>query len=588
VPRELVEKKYVLEESKKWAKTIAARVGVRAAPVATAAGVGAAPDSAANFVLIQTVLNEIIDTVYVLEFLTGFAKRMGLFDFDLRSLLVNFLGDVQVVAEFGRHRQTILEKFNDIMDKVGTETDEIYIVAHSEGTVVAVLGLLQALAEPFPPEWTTRVRGLMTIGSPVEVHLLLWPELWNGIPDQVRSPGPPIVWRNYLDSGDPIAYSLKKTEDWLARFETDDNPPKAKFDFNEHEFCRYPFPGKAHIDYWADDKVFGHFIQTVMKEQPRQAAGQPRTLLSRVYSWLRSRADRDYSQPPTSKFGAQLLSYTLPYTLLLAVLLAAVYVVYRPVLNAMTEPSQAAAGGPTEMATTERSALVRTLASTDAHAAVAPETQRPPEKYRWDWDNRSSQRIFLDVLGFALLIGGLTVMVRLPRLAPSAFWRLVAFFAFVVGSVAYWLIATDVTREAVGRPLEFASLVSLLDSMLRAATAGVIGVAAVVAITCAFLGVVFPHWGVRTLPILGGIASVWLIGSLIAGNVTEMNLWPLVLGVVLFLYLWWLFALLVDLVFVWHRYVRHGAAVEVLRVGHDIAKASPSSQQGSDLRPATT
>jgi hypothetical protein len=124
--------------------------------------------------------------------------------------------------------------------------------------------------------------------------------------------------------------------------------------------------------------------------------------------------------------------------------------------------------------------------------------------------------------------------------------------------------------------------------MLRAATAGVIGVAAVVAITCAFLGVVFPHWGVRTLPILGGIASVWLIGSLIAGNVTEMNLWPLVLGVVLFLYLWWLFALLVDLVFVWHRYVRHGAAVEVLRVGHDIAKANPSSQQGSDLRPATT
>jgi hypothetical protein len=78
----------------------------------------------------------------------------------------------------------------------------------------------------------------------------------------------------------------------------------------------------------------------------------------------------------------------------------------------------------------------------------------------------------------------------------------------------------------------------------------------------------FPHWGVRTLPIIGGIAATALTAYLIAMAGTDMSLWPVVLGMGIFLYMWWLFALLFDLVFVWHRYIRHAVGMQVLRQGY--------------------
>jgi hypothetical protein len=43
---------------------------------------------------------------------------------------------------------------------------------------VALLGLLGGLSKDPQPDWIHRVRGLMTIGSPIETHYILWPELW--------------------------------------------------------------------------------------------------------------------------------------------------------------------------------------------------------------------------------------------------------------------------------------------------------------------------------------------------------------------------------------------------------------------------
>ena len=46
----------------------------------------------------------------------------------------------------------------------------------------------------------------MTIGSPIEVHHLLWPDLWRGLkPDAEMAGRPRIPWKNYYDYGDPIA-----------------------------------------------------------------------------------------------------------------------------------------------------------------------------------------------------------------------------------------------------------------------------------------------------------------------------------------------------------------------------------------------
>ena len=58
----------------------------------------------------------------------------------------------------------------------------IHIVAHSEGTVVTFLGLLNGLRQPEEFPWVKHVRGLMTIGSPLNKHIILWPELWAGLP----------------------------------------------------------------------------------------------------------------------------------------------------------------------------------------------------------------------------------------------------------------------------------------------------------------------------------------------------------------------------------------------------------------------
>ena len=55
---------------------------------------------------------------------------------------------------------------------------------------------------------------------------------------------------------------------------------RSVFDFpvkNDYGFTRYPFPGKAHVDYWTDEAVFGHFISNVVKEPrgPANALADP-------------------------------------------------------------------------------------------------------------------------------------------------------------------------------------------------------------------------------------------------------------------------------------------------------------------------
>src|SRR4029077_18844118 len=137
---------------------------------------------------------------------------------------------------------------------------EIYIVAHSEGTVVSLLGLLQAFRESPLPAWATRVRGLMTLGSPIDKHLLMWPELF-GTTAPAAAPAAKIEWRNYYDYGDPIGFALDDARKWLKRHQWD-----AVFNFapsGDIGFTRYPFPGKAHVDYWTDNDLFGPFLQRV-------------------------------------------------------------------------------------------------------------------------------------------------------------------------------------------------------------------------------------------------------------------------------------------------------------------------------------
>src|SRR5262249_52710522 len=150
------------------------------------------------------------------------AEKAGLFKFDFDNLLTAYVGDVQIVADFANYRERICRHFENILEQVHgkNEDGDIYIVAHSEGTVIALMVLLRALSARQnlsalgpTPAWIQKVRGLMTIGSPIDKHLVLWMEMWDALeaPDVSRTPQNPadrISWRNYYDYGDPVGFKL--------------------------------------------------------------------------------------------------------------------------------------------------------------------------------------------------------------------------------------------------------------------------------------------------------------------------------------------------------------------------------------------
>ena len=145
---------------------------------------------------------------------TFLAGRAG---FNLKKLLIDYLNDVQVVTEFDNYREELLDIFRRVVEttyEFFPEAD-LYIIAHSEGTVITFMGLSRAIEQRGVDQ---AVKGLMTIGSPLNKHVWLWPELFSEFvaPDKLPDGMQPIQWRNYYDYGDPVAYNLRSTRRWMA------------------------------------------------------------------------------------------------------------------------------------------------------------------------------------------------------------------------------------------------------------------------------------------------------------------------------------------------------------------------------------
>jgi hypothetical protein len=486
IPRDIVDDKHTLEEAKKWAHTIVERLRLR---WRTLGSKGECRDE--DFSRVQLVLTEMIETIAVLDRLGHLAEKAGLFTFDLKRLLEDYLGDVQVVTEFTATRNEILVAFGDLLAKAhqAFPAADIYLVAHSEGTVVALLGLLKAFREDAPPPWAAQVRGMMTLGSPIDKHLALWPELFG---DSAPAFTPPkrIEWRNYYDHGDPIGFALDDARGWLK-----DHGWTEVFNFtdapgHDNGFTRYPFPGKAHVDYWADRHVFGHFIQTVVGEVPSSPAAD---------------GAADFALPPPDLRDTQWFSYVAPYLGVAALCFVAAYILVKAVMGA-TDPEEANA----------------------AHA---------------------TRTIVHTVTGIAVLIAGVTVVARIPRLTRRPLWRAIgAVFGVAAAGVYMWSV-----RDAAPTPLfGYAVLPGGIT----------VALAMLVAAIMFKISDVRPAWGLAPL-ILAGAAVV--VGRLMfhlwsAGRVGPV--WPVVLATAVFLYLWWLGALLFDLVFIWHLYIRHSEVLQ--------------------------
>lgn len=85
--------------------------------------------------------------------------------------------------------------------------------------------------------------------------------------------------------------------------------------------------------------------------------------------------------------------------------------------------------------------------------------------------------------------------------------------------------------------------------------------AAAVAALSGLWTMIYPRRGHYMLPFLGLAAAASIIGSIWYANENRSDaaVGGIVLASMLFFYLWWLGAMLFDLVFVWRRYARHSA-----------------------------
>jgi hypothetical protein len=156
---------------------------------------------------------------------------------------------------------------------------------------------------------------------------------------------------------------------------------------HDYGFTRYPFPGKAHVDYWTDETVFGHFISNVVKETsgPLEAGADP-------------------TPPPADDKVSKLLSCVVPYVAIAAVLLTGVYILFKAVMQAI-EPNN-------------------------------PEVSR-------------TSAILMNVLRNTFVLLGITAAARVPRLTKSMGPRAGAIGFAVLTCAVYWITAPDADPVAL-------------------------------------------------------------------------------------------------------------------------------------------
>ncbi|WP_322012936.1 hypothetical protein [Paraburkholderia sp. J12] len=513
-----------------------------------------------DFTQASGVIDEIVEGVAVLENLMFLADRAGIARFDLGPLLADYIGGVQLVADFAFYRTEIVGRFHNALIEIVKQSAsyctpeelEIYLVAHSEGTVVTLAGILEALLAPtqrrrdganeVDMSWIGHVRGLMTIGSPLDKHVLLWPNLWTDIglpsPEAVSGghrepqapPGLPpdkIRWHNYYDLGDPVAFDVSETRRYLEGMGFDRafdwTDAKESGGMADYGFSRYLWPGYAHLGYWTDPAVFGHFIRNVAFSE---LTGVP-----------------DAPRPPSSNLVDRACRW-ISFAIAFVVQFVAVAV------------------------------LVGTL-----NPFVAPGNQL------------SLLRCVVITLGMGCQLAGLCIAARLPRLGGraarnfSGFCRSLAIFvaACAMGTLSLWprwlehfaltdlRLSPDLTRflEQVPDPVSrFWYLTPALG----------------------FVAILMCWWPRRfpprkRYPRAGRTILVGCV-ALLATTMVTITLFTVgpqsgpsylapTLGLLAFVYAWWIGVVLFDLAYIWNGYIRNSRVVETLRAWMHGREAAP-------------
>ena len=246
-------------------------------------------------------------------------KLVGLLGKDatkaLHAVTTKFLGDVQMYAESDQIRQEVNGRFFGVVARVDDFADQtrknilarladplfqefsgfqefakrdIYVVAHSEGTVVAYNSLVQAQMirdglGGYPDDeharasekhgevmkriehnngrpdrsWLDKVSGLVTLGSPLDKHYFIWSSRFRKH-QLTKPPARKIPWLNFYDTNDPVAYALTELKEPDPGQKTTD--ANRMFDVTDLGFERYPVPGAAHVEYWADRAIYDQIV----------------------------------------------------------------------------------------------------------------------------------------------------------------------------------------------------------------------------------------------------------------------------------------------------------------------------------------
>jgi hypothetical protein len=183
-------------------------------------------------------------------------------------ILNRFLGDVEMYVESREIKQEVDERFKAVLQRVpdmakqhGHMEPEIYVIAHSEGTIVSYSSLVAAACAK--ATWFPFVKGLVTLGSPLDKHYTIWKKRFTlqNYGGPALSEDSKIRWYNYWDISDPVGYGLN------VLFPNDDWSDAQKLFRPEFDagFARYPIPGLAHVGYWDDRQIHEHLSDRVMQ-----------------------------------------------------------------------------------------------------------------------------------------------------------------------------------------------------------------------------------------------------------------------------------------------------------------------------------
>lgn len=183
-----------------------------------------------------------------------------------------------------------------------------------------------------------------------------------------------------------------------------------------------------------------------------------------------------------------------------------------------------------------------------------------------------ARQVFL--LGLLLL--SVTIAARLPRLVRKGDlrWLALALGALTVGIAACAIYLPDDVAGFVGEAFSLSAPAKLSPQQLGL---WALAVGSVIVAASGWLAPRRPTFGRRILLASGAVMILFIImGRLFDPSLAE-PVWPAVLAGVAFLYLWWLGILIFDLAFIWHRYIRHSVAVDVLADWHRGRDARPKS-----------